>query len=59
MITDHANYAEHIASEINKIDGVYNQVFSDYPPIVKTKYRLKADSQNIESHYFCLTKASL
>ena len=56
IITDHENYAQHIARVIPKVADLFDLEFDDYPEIVKTKYRLKAEAKGIESKYFCLVK---
>ena len=56
MITDHADYAKHIATTIPEVADIFDCQFNDYPEIIKTKYRLKAEAQGIESQYFCLLK---
>ncbi len=56
IITDHENYAQHIARVIPEVLDLFDLEFDLYPEIVKTKYRLKAESKGIESKYFCLVK---
>lgn len=55
IITDHADYANHIALSVKEVEDILTRKFDDYPSIVKTKYRLKAEARGIESQYFCLT----
>jgi tRNA (guanine-N7-)-methyltransferase len=56
IITDHAEYAEAIDEEIKQVLEYYDIKNDNFPPITKTKYRLKADQQGIESKYFYLVK---
>lgn len=56
IITDHADYAQAIAEVTKQVGNFYRMETKDFPPITKTKYRLKADQLNIESKYFCLVK---
>lgn len=56
MVTDHKDYANHIAENIPEILDIFEQKFENYPEISKTKYRLKAEAQGIESNYFYLVK---
>ena len=58
IITDHADYAKAINEVIKQVGNLYQIEEKDFPPITKTKYRLKADQLNIESKYFCLIKPS-
>ncbi len=56
IITDHQDYGQ----AINKITQELKDIFiikqDNYPPIIKTKYRLKADALGQESKYFLLEK---
>ncbi len=56
IITDHQDYAQHITRVIPEVADLFDLEFDNYPEIVKTKYRLKADAKNIESKYFCLIR---
>ncbi len=56
IITDHEDYAEHISLVIEEVKDIFKRRFDDYPPIIKTKYRLKAEAKGDESEYFALTK---
>lgn len=56
MITDHADYAQHVEEAVGSVTDLFERKFSDYPEIVKTKYRLKAEAQGFESKYFYLLK---
>ena len=56
MITDHPDYAESIAATTEEVMDIFTPKFDNYPSITKTKYRLKADAQGVESKYFCLIK---
>ena len=53
IITDHADYAQHISTCIDGLKDLFT-ISENHPPIVKTKYRLKADALGVKSHYFCL-----
>ncbi|MEK6734141.1 MAG: tRNA (guanosine(46)-N7)-methyltransferase TrmB [Pseudomonadota bacterium] len=59
MITDHQDYARSIAKTILEVMDLFSQKNSDYPPITKTKYRLKADSLGHESKYFYLVRIGI
>lgn len=54
IITDHSGYAKHIEHAIAEVKDIFTREFENYPAIVKTKYRLKADAIGVESQYFCL-----
>ena len=56
IVTDHKDYAEHIELCQQEVGDIFERKFDDYPPITKTKYRLKAEAQGIESNYFYLMK---
>ena len=56
IITDHEDYANHIAQVVTTVTDIFDFKYDNYPTITKTKYRLKADAQGIESKYFCLKK---
>ncbi len=56
IITDHAEYAQHIARVVPAVADLFDLEFDNYPEIVKTKYRLKAEAKGIESKYFCLVR---
>jgi tRNA (guanine-N7-)-methyltransferase len=56
IVTDHKDYAEHINESIAQVDELFFRQYDNYPAITKTKYRLKAESQGIESNYFYLKK---
>ncbi len=56
MITDHSDYAKAINEVVKQVGDLYKIETKDFPPITKTKYRIKADQLNIESKYFCLIK---
>ncbi len=55
IITDHQDYAEHIELSVDEVKDIFIRQFDNYPAIVKTKYRLKAEAQGVESKYFGLT----
>ena len=44
----------HNIDAIAEIKDIFTREFENYPAIVKTKYRLKADAIGVESQYFCL-----
>lgn len=56
IVTDHQDYASHIKQTILNVEDIYELKHSEYPEIVKTKYRLKAEARGIEPHYFYLVK---
>ncbi len=56
MVTDHKDYAKHIAENLPEVTNIFEQKFDNYPEITKTKYRLKAEAKGIESNYFYLVK---
>lgn len=55
IITDHKDYAEQIEENVNLTNYIFDAI-DDFPPIVKTKYRIKADALGIKSQYFCLKR---
>lgn len=56
IVTDHKDYAEHITETLPEVAEVFARQMNNYPEITKTKYRLKAEAQGIESNYFYLVK---
>jgi tRNA (guanine-N7-)-methyltransferase len=54
IITDHDDYASHITKAVDEVKDIFLREFDNYPAIVKTKYRLKADAIGVESEYFGL-----
>lgn len=56
MITDHQDYAQAIDKTIEQVKDIFIVKQDNYPPITKTKYRLKADALGHESKYFLLEK---
>lgn len=56
IITDHQDYAQAINKAIQEVKDIFEKKENNYPPITKTKYRLKADALGHESKYFLLEK---
>lgn len=56
IITDHKDYAKHITKVVSEVTNIYNQKYENFPPIFKTKYRLKAEALGDQPEYFYLTK---
>ncbi len=56
IITDHQDYADYISEVVDESKELFVTKYDNYPPITKTKYRLKADALGIESRYFYLVK---
>lgn len=56
IVTDHEDYAGWINDVMPEIDSIFKRNFDNYPEIVKTKYRLKAEAKGFDCEYFYLIK---
>ena len=56
IVTDHKDYAKHIAETLPEVSDLFDRKLESFPEITKTKYRLKAEEQGIVSNYFYLVK---
>jgi tRNA (guanine-N7-)-methyltransferase len=56
MVTDHQDYANHINKVLLEVQDIYDISRTDFPEFIKTKYRLKAEAQGVESHHYLLVK---
>jgi tRNA (guanine-N7-)-methyltransferase len=56
IVTDHEDYARWINNVMPEVEDIFERKFDDYPEIVRTKYRLKADAKGFVCEYFYLIK---
>lgn len=56
IVTDHVEYADHIANILNEVGPIFIRQYINYPEIAQTKYAIKAQERGLTPHYFCLQK---